>query len=532
MRKNGFINDLWLNGGPFIGQNRSHAVVTVEKDFFLHEANVSGKYFSNANNEFHRKHRNPVRWFQSSDNLQVETVVPNVSKISIDRDIKQDAAACDITILNVKMKDNEDSLSAAQTVGDTFGDPGYYTFNRGHVRAARDRWSHEMNEWHRVLQPGALIRTYEGYGGHSKSLDQCLVDGNLMQSGTWIVDKISINSSGDLNLSCRDTASLLIDQIMYPPLMPNFCYPTQFQNFSETDFNYRDVSSIVVLICLWAGFWLKDDRNLPKIFGNIEQTGFTPDSPIGADFFDKRTCIDVINELKNYVGYCTWVDQEGAFHFESKNMWEKGNFLYSGQKVNDVLQIDERRNLLSYSVDVTKSADRSDIYVSASNPQLNLPGTRFVKHHWNPAQPGEAFGTYLRGMNVPMLIAANIDMPLSQMNIMAQLVHLWLWFSRRTASATVPGNPCIDINDQVKIWERTTADNFHHYVTGVRSANDLTTGVYTMDLSTHWLGTNDDWAIVTDGEWNIQYSEEKATLSADAFGANRGNKEVNRKGSS
>lgn len=532
MRRNGYINDLVTRGGSFTGANKPHGVVTVETDWFLNEeSRVVGKYFNNLD-EFHVQRRNPVRWFQRRDNSQSETVIPNVRHIKRDSSLGQDSSACEIEITNVKMKPNEAPRSAASIKGNELGDPGYYTFNRGERQPQRDRWHHSTNEWHRVLQPGAMLRTYEGYGGHDKSLSDCLVDGNLMQTGTWIVDDVSISHDGNLSLKCRDTASLLIDQLMYPELVPDACYPTQFYKNSETDYNYKDLSSIVVLICLWAGFWLKDSKYQPKIYGNVEQTGFVPDTPIGADFFDKRTCIDVINELKTLVGYITWVDQEGAFHFESPNYWEKGNFFYDGRHTDEALTLDENTNLMAYSVNVSKKSDRSDIYIASSNPQLNIAGAKFVHHTWPPGLPGEAHGTYLRGMCQPMMVPVKVDMPLNEMNIMSQLIHLYLWFSRRRGQATIPGNPCIDINDQVKINERNTAESFYHYVRGIRSDHDLVKGIWKMDLETNWLGTANDWAIVADGSWNIDYAQgDSVKVSPDAYGPYRNGKAVNRRAS-
>jgi len=540
MRSNGRINELFVTGGPFIGSNRSRGIVTVEPDYFLNEANVSGKYWPhNPAAEYHRKHRNPVRWFQAKDSSQVEVEIPNVTRIIRDTTLGQDSAGCEIQVVNTRMKTNEGERSTSSEFLNELGDPGWMTFNRGEQRS-RDRWRQTSNEWHRVLQPGALLRTYEGYGGHHLTLDESLVTGNLMQTGTWFVDDVTLDSNGGMTLRCRDTAALLIDQLMYPPLVPDGCYPTAFYNNNSTpegmtgttdQFNYTDLSSIVALIALWAGFWCKDGKKQPIVYGNIEQTGFVPTAPIGADFFDKRTCSDVINELKALVGYISWVDQEGAFHFESPNYWEKGNFLYDGRHTDDIFDLDEETNLLSYSVNISKKADRSDIYIASSNPELNIPGAKYVHHIWKPGMPGESFGTYLRGQSVPMMVPVKVDMPLNEMNIMAELIHLYLWFARRQGNITIPGNPCIDINDQVRVWERTTSESYYHYVKGIRSNHDLVTGVWTMDLNTNWLGTSENWAIVESSNWHIKYADGGSmAVSPGAFGPYRKGKMVKRRG--
>lgn len=538
MRTNGYISAIFSNGDSLVGERKSHAIVTVEPDFFVHEQNgVNGKYWPGTTNVFgemeaHLSRRNPVRWFQRRDNSQEEWEIPNIQSIRRDSSLAQDASACEIQIINQKMKTNTGPRSGSAAKENDFGQPGYYTFNRGEHQNQRDRWRHTLTPWHRVLQPGALIRTYEGYGGHDKTLDECLVDGNLMQTGTWIVDDVTLTHDGNMTLKCRDMMVLMIDQLMYPPLMPDVCYPTQFYKNSETSFNYKDLSSIVLLMALWAGFWLKDSKMLPRIYGNIERTGFVPDSPIGADFFDKRTCMDVINEIKSIVGYISWVDQEGAFHFESPNYWEAGNFLYDGRHTDNVHVLDENTNLLSYSVSISKKSDRSDIYISSTNPELNIPGTKYIHHRWQPGLPGQSFGTYLRGMTSPMLVPVKIDMPQSKMSIMAQLIHLYLWFARRKGNATVQGNPLIDINDQVKIYERTTSESFNHYVRGISSNHDVTKGVWTMDLETSWLGTANEWAIVQTDKWNLDYanSDNQMGVSNDAYGPYREGKVVARRG--
>src|SRR5690606_32042012 len=71
-------------------------------------------------------------------------------------------------------------------------------------------------------------------------------------------------------------------------------------------------------------------------------------------------------------------------------------------------------------------------------------------------------------------------------------------FAQRRGQVTCLANPAIQVNDQVRIYERTTSETYIHYVRGISTSHDLDTGDYTMTLTTNWLGTEDDWIITAD----------------------------------
>lgn len=97
---------------------------------------------------------------------------------------------------------------------------------------------------------------------------------------------------------------------------------------------------------------------------------------------------------------------------------------------------------------------------------------------------------------------------------MANLIALQLMFKRRSGSAEIVAHPGIEINDQVIIWERTGAEQFVHYVTGIDSNMDLDAGTYMMTLSTYWLGHQGDWAIraADNGKVNKVYGDQAAAI--------------------
>lgn len=210
------IMDTWKAGGPFVGPNgKPHTRVTIQTPFdgnFLHTVRAVSW-----------KRGVPLRWYQNSTNSQVEIEVPNVRDVTIDRNVDQVAASCQITIANQWMRDNGEPQPGLET-----GEPGYFTPTRGSGMEARARWGHVPNEWRGALVPNALLRTYQGYGGHAKELDEAVADGNLMLTGVWLVDAVSVGAKGDLSLECRDMAKLLIEQQLYLPLVPADKYPLKY----------------------------------------------------------------------------------------------------------------------------------------------------------------------------------------------------------------------------------------------------------------------------------------------------------------
>lgn len=226
----GPIWDLWNAGGPFVGKNRAHGRVTVEFGAMLNEsAGPVGDYPAD---------KLPIRWFQRLDNSQIETELPNVQSISISRSIDTDAATCDVSVYNT-------SMLPAQLA--ELGNPGWFTPGRGSHPDSDTRWGHTANEWSTELTPNALLRTYEGWGGYNDdgtpmSIEDALAGGYIVQTGTWLIDEITPDTSGMLKIKCRDPGKLLIEQPIYPPLVPAGKYPLRYSRFF-----YREADTPMVL---------------------------------------------------------------------------------------------------------------------------------------------------------------------------------------------------------------------------------------------------------------------------------------------
>lgn len=228
MRFSPALMDLWQQGGVitptghragFVGAaGAPHARVTVEPAWWL---SVDGTVSTPDPTTL------PYRWYQRADNSQVEVEIPGVRSIHTERSIDVDAGTANIAILNQRM----DANLAGQSRW--VGDPGYYNPDRT-GRLADARWGARDQTWAGIIEPGALVRTYQGYGGRGKTIAQALADGNLLQTGTWLVDDVQRSVGGVMTLVCRDMAALVIDQQLYPPLVPYQRYPLQWCRYRHT----------------------------------------------------------------------------------------------------------------------------------------------------------------------------------------------------------------------------------------------------------------------------------------------------------
>lgn len=262
------------------------------------------------------------------------------------------------------------------------------------------------------------------------------------------------------------------------------------------DGNYLDYADIIKDLALWSGFLLFDpelaSNEAPAVYGNVESTGSFSPEPLPDEMFDKKPVIDAMTALKEAVGYLLFVDDEGGFRFESPNFWSYGNFVQgTGQRVYEVPEIDERVNLFDYSASRNDESLRSLIIISSEDPNDAGDTTITTK-----IVPHTASG--LKGILKPAMWVNGWFQDAEQQQVMAELISLHIWFAQRLGQVECVANPAIQINDQVRIYEQTTSEVFLHYVRGVNTSHNLETGEYKMTLTTHWLGTGEEWAITDD----------------------------------
>lgn len=271
------------------------------------------------------------------------------------------------------------------------------------------------------------------------------------------------------------------------------------------DGNYLDYSDIIRDLALWSGFLLYDptiaDNATPSVYGGIESTGAFSPEDLPTAMFDKKPVIDAMRDLKEVVGYLLWVDDEGAFRFESPNWWAPGNFDEFGAHTNAMLQLDEKNTLIEYTATSTDDVLRSLIIISSEDPDptvVNDTG-QLVSAPPNPttitARLVPKSKKQLRGLCKPAMWINGYFIHRAEQAIMAELIALHSWFQSRVGQLTCVANPCLQINDQVRVWERQTADTYIHYVRGVDTTMDLIQGSYTMNVTTNWMGDEGTWAL-------------------------------------
>lgn len=226
-------------GEDFFGPQKSIGRVTIEPSWMLnqtppiHAGSVRG----------------PFRWWQDKADSGVEWEVPNIKTISWDRSESQDIASCTITLYNIW---HEGNLEEPEMEGQ-LGKPGYFwpkrglEFNRwgqlgGKGSFRKDGFWDPNFSWQNVLVQYGLIRTYEGYGPDTSdaefiSVDKHLEDGNVLITGTWLIDSVSANSNGEMTLTCRDIGKLLLEQICFPPTIPGGLYPLDYHPAGKSPFD-------------------------------------------------------------------------------------------------------------------------------------------------------------------------------------------------------------------------------------------------------------------------------------------------------
>lgn len=230
-------NILQTADNKFIGVNKPHGRVTVEKDWYL---NTTGQVYGSLEN-------GPYRWFLRSDVAPVETEVPNIESINISRSIDQDAASCTIVMSNQEMYDNDAAPTApswfnVENYREELGQPGYYGpgYAGGSDYSGISAGGALPGPWKNVLVPNALLRTYQGYGGFTESngklvpdsISTAVTNGNLALTGIWFIDTISMGTNGKIRMQCRDAGKLLMEQMIFPPLVPERFYPPSYYRYT------------------------------------------------------------------------------------------------------------------------------------------------------------------------------------------------------------------------------------------------------------------------------------------------------------
>ena len=290
--------------------------------------------------------------------------------------------------------------------------------------------------------------------------------------------------------------------------------------------NIRDFSDMVKWACAWGGlFWpsgansnfikysqdgddtvnyeyVARDPILPKgrVWGSFQKTGTSPEADVTADQFDKQPLMDIVAYAKNVTGFSFWFDECGGAIWRMPNLFELGNYRNPHHllprrgpvRTTDVVEIDEEETLLEYSTRLSSRNLRERIFVGNSTGKFGANIRGFATY-------GASRGLGIRsGLRRTSGWTDENFASRRECLVAADMIAVKQLYDFRRSRATIPGNPAIQIDDQVRIWERVTNESYYHYVVGISSDIDIERGTWEYQLETHWLGDNPEDAWIVD----------------------------------
>lgn len=205
------LEDLWLSG-DYTGDDRPVQRFTIAK---WHMFQTDYKIGANRSTTWqHRGHLNSSLFNQTGPVRELF----NVKSFKRSVGTATDAGSATLVLYNVQWR--KDVLNPH---AEEFDFPGWYTPTRG----GENPWDYESNGWRSWLLPDRLIKSFEGYG-----VDQTVApedDEHMYPSGVWLIDEADFSVDGIITLTLRDFGRLLLDQIMYPPVVPWEAYPLYWE---------------------------------------------------------------------------------------------------------------------------------------------------------------------------------------------------------------------------------------------------------------------------------------------------------------
>ena len=315
---------------------------------------------------------------------------------------------------------------------------------------------------------------------------------------------------------------------------------TDYELIKNEDGNTEDYTDIVKMILAWSGWYWKDGRPHDellqrdvwggkggRVWGDFFYSGAYPIEPpcIDASYWDNKSAMDGINQIKEILGFVAYVDVTGGFIWRPPNIWRNGNFVTGlGYRAGEgwIREVSEKNVLIDYGVTVDDSALRSEVVVVSSDD----PGL------YGSYKPSHAEGEEVTATIDGAQIVTDLSLLAGQQRVMlgpdypfgqdiedatraqaevekfAYLVTLWIHWSYRKSSFKIPGMPALEPDDQIRIMERTTSESYIHYIVSTKSTMDLDAGTYYTDIDTHWLGNGPDQ------QWHMYVNDMSPALAA------------------
>lgn len=293
-----------------------------------------------------------------------------------------------------------------------------------------------------------------------------------------------------------------------------------------------DWSEAIKELCGWGGLtWLTDHNvnngssqptSIPadpllgtstggeplRVWGDFEKLGAGPILFTPADFFLNKSFMECINTIRDFLGCIFFIDESGGAVFRFPNVMSGGNFITDPGSTSKTvymkkrwpIEFHESANLIDYNVQIDDSQVRSEVLVVGRYPSItsSAPLAAGVVLGTNTATGTTSainFTNVLGGQYRLFMVPGSASFPFKtqeECQRMAELIGIKILQSYRKGTATVTGHPGLQVDDQVRIFERITNEYNVHYVSGISSRMNLTTGEYVMTVTTHWLGDDPD----------------------------------------
>jgi hypothetical protein len=274
---------------------------------------------------------------------------------------------------------------------------------------------------------------------------------------------------------------------------------------------YEDYTDIVKLLCAWAGFYwppnatIRDTcgntvtydwgpglyglRNVDpvlggqdsgRVWGDFMDTGTAGVADLPVSTFDKKSLLDCISQIRDIIGFIFYIDEQGAVIWRLPNIFGVGNYIgnYAADagRSQAIISLDERTTLIDLKATLSSRNVRERYFIASTDGKTGALAAGF-----NP----NPIGLRRVGGWTDQHFASD-----SECLMMADMIALQALMTYRVDTVQIAGYPGIQVDDQVRITEKVSGENFLHYVRGISSTNDLETGVWTYDLNTNWLGVD------------------------------------------
>lgn len=299
----------------------------------------------------------------------------------------------------------------------------------------------------------------------------------------------------------------------------------------------EDWSEAVRELCGWAGLtWWARESVYPglepdpllgtarggttplRVWGDFEWLGAGPIVCTKPEYFLNKSFMEAINQVVDMIGAVFFIDESGGAVFRMPNIFSAGNFRSGVPHFDSVfgdprvttspyeyymenrwpIEFHENANLVDYQVALDDSSVRSEILVVGEHPDTSsdevvaggyVLGENPITGERSAIDFDEVLAGQTRLFLVPGDDTKNFS-TLEECQRMAELTALKILFTYRSGQLTSPCHPGLQIDDQVRIFERITHEFNVHYVSGISTRMDLETGEWMMDVTTHWLGTD------------------------------------------